>query len=328
MTAGESSIKDALVAYLTTNRDFLAETVAEAVDSLGLAEGGHVLGVGTGGGGALPALARAVGGSGTVLAIDLNPDVLPLALEYAERAGAADRVTPRAADVAAVLAGSAAAFDAIWAGDCVWPGNFDDPAEIVSRMAAAVRPGGIVALYYSNYYQSSFLPGRSRRERMLRTASEMRWGLPADGPAHNERHLAWLGRGCGTCGCGSSHGSPTPLAMTRRPAATSRRPSGPSCSSRPRHAGKPPASRPPSSTRSTSCSPPAAQATSWTSRATMPCTRRSWPPADRADSARPLVARKTHVYVRKPGHKLHSWAGAQPPGTVTVGCRWATHPTR
>lgn len=43
-----------------------------------------------------------------------------------------------------------------------WPGNFDDPASIVARMARAVLPVGVVALFYSNYYQSLFLPGRSR----------------------------------------------------------------------------------------------------------------------------------------------------------------------
>lgn len=30
--------------------------------------------------------------------------------------------------------------------------NRDDPAAMVARMAAAVRPGGIVALFYSNYH--------------------------------------------------------------------------------------------------------------------------------------------------------------------------------
>jgi hypothetical protein len=38
----------------------------------------------------------------------------------------------------------------------------------------------VVALFYSNYYQAMFLPGHSRLERQLRTASELRWGLPGD----------------------------------------------------------------------------------------------------------------------------------------------------
>lgn len=113
-----------------------------------------------------------------------------------ERLSFADRVTARAEEITDALADAASApqraFDAVWAGDVVWPGNFDDPAETVRQMAAALRPGGVVALFYSNYYQATFLPGRPRLERALRTASERRWGLPAEGPTHHERHLAWL----------------------------------------------------------------------------------------------------------------------------------------
>lgn len=85
------------------------------------------------------------------------------------------------------------AFDAIWAGDFVWPGNFDEPAATVAAMARALRPGGVVALFYSNYYRATFLPGHPRLERKLRTGSELRWGQPVDGDGqHYERHLAWL----------------------------------------------------------------------------------------------------------------------------------------
>lgn len=49
-----------------------------------------------------------------------------------------------------------------------------------------------MALFYNNYYQSLFLPGDSRLQRLLFTASQMRWGLPDSGPHRYERHLAWL----------------------------------------------------------------------------------------------------------------------------------------
>jgi hypothetical protein len=74
----------------------------------------------------------------------------------------------------------------------VWPGNFDDPADTVRRMASALAPDGVLALFYGNYHQAMFLPGHSRLERQLRTASELRWGLPAEGSAHYERHVSWL----------------------------------------------------------------------------------------------------------------------------------------
>jgi 2-polyprenyl-3-methyl-5-hydroxy-6-metoxy-1,4-benzoquinol methylase len=131
-------------------------------------------------------LACAIGTSGRVLAIDLNPAVAALAAEHASHAGVAEMVTVRSGDAAEVFTDGA--FDAIWTSDVVWPGNFDDPAAIVARMAQAVRPGGVVALFYSNYYQSLFLPGRSRLQRLLFAASRTRpcariWSRPS-GPSY------------------------------------------------------------------------------------------------------------------------------------------------
>jgi SAM-dependent methyltransferase len=196
LTMQSKELDPRLAGYLTTNRDFLAPAVAQAVASLKIPDGARVLDMGTGAGGAIPPLAQAAGPTGTVLAIDLNPAVIALARRHAAQAEAAATATVQTRDATDVLADTAAtpdtAFDAIWTGDVVWPGNFDDPGQVVRLMAQALKPGGVVALFYSNYYQSSFLPGRSRLERTLRTASELRWGLPADGPRHYERHLAWL----------------------------------------------------------------------------------------------------------------------------------------
>lgn len=273
-----------LAAYLRTNRDFVAAAVDEAVASLELREGGRVLDAGTGAGGALPPLAHAVGMAGTVLAVDLNPAVVALAAEHAAQAGIADWTTVRDGNVADVLAYAAAApdkaFDAIWAADVVWPGNFDDPADIVGQMALALRPGGIVALFYSNHYQSTFLPGHSRLERALRTASELRWGLPTSGPRHYERHLAWLlAAGLDRVTLKASRGSAFPPTTTRPCALTSSPPCGQSCGSRLPRMAPTPGSRRRIWTRCTNSSPRATPATSWTNRGTSSCTRRSWRPA-------------------------------------------------
>jgi len=193
MTA--ASLDPGLAAYLLTNREFMAPAVAEAIGSLPLPARCRALDAGTGAGGALPPLARAVGDGGTVLGVDLNPAVVALAREYAERSGVSARVTLRAVDLADVLAAASAGnegFDVIWASDVVWPGNFDHPAETVGSMARALRPGGVVALFYSHYYRATFLLGHSRLERLLRGASELRWGLPQGGPHRHERYLAWL----------------------------------------------------------------------------------------------------------------------------------------
>ena len=190
-----SSLDPRFEAYLRANRAFMAPAVEQAIASLELGSATRLLDAGTGGGGALPGLVRAAAPGAVVAAVDLHDGVIALAAEHARATGVRDQVELRATDVAAVLAEAAedgGTYDAIWAGEVVWPGNFDDPAGLVRQMAAAVAPGGVVALFYTNYYQSMFLPGHSRLERTLRTASELRWGLPGDGPTHYERHVSWL----------------------------------------------------------------------------------------------------------------------------------------
>ncbi|MFC0530954.1 class I SAM-dependent methyltransferase [Phytohabitans kaempferiae] len=129
-----------LVGYLTANRDFVDAAVAQAIAALDLPVGGRVLDMGTGAGGAIPHLANAVGPSGQVLAIDLNPAVADLAAAHAASHDVAKRVTVQAGDATGML--TEEAFDAIWSNDVIWPGNFDDPAAVVAQMARAVRPGG------------------------------------------------------------------------------------------------------------------------------------------------------------------------------------------
>jgi SAM-dependent methyltransferase len=184
------------LAYLTTNRNFTAPVVEPAIESLNLAAGTRVLDAGAGGGAALPALARAVGATGSVVAVDNEPAVVALASDYAEQTGIADRVTVQLGDINEVLVDAATApekaFDAIWAHDVVYSMYVKEPADTVQQMAQALRPGGVVALCYSNYYRSTFLTGHSHLERGLYAASEIYWGMSGDGPQHKERQLTWL----------------------------------------------------------------------------------------------------------------------------------------
>ena len=181
---------------LTINRRFTAPAFEPAIASLNLAAGARVLDFGTHGGIALPFLAHAVGTTGSVLAVDNEPPLVALTSDYVEQTGIADRVTVQLGDISEVLADAATApekaFDAIWAYDTLLTMYCEEPADVVKQMAQALRPGGVVAILYSNYYNSTTLPGHSRLERGLCTASEISMGLPADGPRHKERHLAWL----------------------------------------------------------------------------------------------------------------------------------------
>ena len=184
------------VSILAGNRYFPAPAFESAIASLNLADGARVLEIGTHHGGALPLLARAVGTTGSVLSVDGDPHCIALACDYVEQTGIADRVTVRLGDISEVLADAATApekaFDAIWAYDVILSMYFEEPADVVRQMAQALRPGGVVAVFYSNFHSSTFLPGHSHLERGLYSASELHLGLPPDGPRHKGRHLAWL----------------------------------------------------------------------------------------------------------------------------------------
>ncbi|OKK02977.1 SAM-dependent methyltransferase [Streptomyces sp. CB02400] len=183
-----------LITYLRTNRAFMAPVVEQAVGLLGLQGRHRILDVGTGAGGGLVALARAAGEQARVLGVDRNESALALALRHAEEENVLDQVHTETADLLQVAAKASGEdrFDAIWASDVIWPGNVEDPATAVARLAGALSPDGVLALFTSNYYSSTFLPGHARLERQLLTASELDWGIPADGPEHYARHVHWM----------------------------------------------------------------------------------------------------------------------------------------
>lgn len=184
--------------YLALNRAFTADVIEQAVNALAPRSPGRwrVLDAGTGTGGALPellTLARAGGGS--LLAIDLDADAVAVARTLVAELAAEDDVEVRVGDlrqVARAAAASGERFDVIWAADVVWPASFDDPAAVVAELAGALAPGGVLGLFTANYYQSMFLPGHSRIERLVRSASELTWSIPDDGPTHYERLGRWM----------------------------------------------------------------------------------------------------------------------------------------
>ncbi|WP_035841184.1 class I SAM-dependent methyltransferase [Kitasatospora azatica] len=112
-----------------------------AVAELGLHPGQAVLDAGCGTGRALPALRRTVGLDGTVLGLDLTPEML----QQAARAG-------RAA-VAALVVGDCgqlpvrtAALDAVFAAGLI--AHLPEPAANLAELARVTRPGGRLALFH------------------------------------------------------------------------------------------------------------------------------------------------------------------------------------
>ncbi len=184
--------------YLTTNRGFTAPAVEAAVASIALVDPGRptqVLDAGTGAGGALPALAQladAFGSGGTVLAVDRDARAVEVARSQTPDLASVELRVGDLREVAAEASSNGGTYDVIWSSDVIWPATFEDPSAVVRELADALASRGTLALFTTNYYQSMLLPGHSRLERLIRTASELTWGIPDDGPAHYERLGAWM----------------------------------------------------------------------------------------------------------------------------------------
>ncbi|MFJ3581918.1 class I SAM-dependent methyltransferase [Streptomyces sp. NPDC090127] len=114
---------------------------AAAVAELGLRPGASVLDAGCGTGRALPALRAAVGPAGTVVGVDLTPEMLAEAV----RAGRDGTGALLRTDVARLpLRGGT--LDAVFGAGLV--SHLADPAAGLRELARVVRPGGRLALFH------------------------------------------------------------------------------------------------------------------------------------------------------------------------------------
>ncbi|MGW2055649.1 class I SAM-dependent methyltransferase [Streptomyces sp. NPDC001840] len=114
---------------------------AAAVADLGLRPGDTVLDAGCGTGRALPPLRKAVGPRGTVLGVDLTPEML----EQAVRAGRRASGTLLLADVSRLPLCSHA-LDAVFGAGLI--AHLPHPGENLRELARVVRPGGKLALFH------------------------------------------------------------------------------------------------------------------------------------------------------------------------------------
>lgn len=125
-----------------------------------------------------------------LVAIERDPDSVEHARPLAARLGV-DLVE---GDALGWLADHPAErFALIWAGDVLWANYFASPADVVAQLAAALHPGGRLAIFTGNWYSSRFLWGYPALERWVQAANARRWQVPQDGAAtHHEQLAAWL----------------------------------------------------------------------------------------------------------------------------------------
>jgi SAM-dependent methyltransferase len=141
--------------YLTRTREFFASRAATwdtkfgndlpaytaAIAEAGLRSGGVVIDVGCGTGRALPPLRAAVGPDGSVIALDLTPEMLAAARPASQAASA----TLVLADARSLPFADASA-DAIFAAGLVH--HLPDPEAGLRELARVTRPGGLLVLFH------------------------------------------------------------------------------------------------------------------------------------------------------------------------------------
>ena len=138
-----------------------------AVQALQLPAGSRGLDAGCGIGLHTVLLAQAVGPGGHVTGLDMLPDFLPLAEDYAAQHSLSDRITFRQGDVNR-LPFDDDTFDWVWCADVLHPNPADGTLPALDEFVRVVRPGGkVVLLYWSS---QKLLPGYPLLEARLDAA--------------------------------------------------------------------------------------------------------------------------------------------------------------
>lgn len=166
----------------------LAPINRAAVAALELPPGSRGLDAGCGIGLQAILLAEAVGETGRVVGVDLQPGLLSEARARTQAAGMSRRVSFEPGDVRR-LPFASGEFDWVWSANCVGYG-MPDPQAAVAELARVVRPGGLVALLV--WSSQLLLPGYPLLEARL-NATDPGLAPFAPGSPPERHHLRGLG---------------------------------------------------------------------------------------------------------------------------------------
>ncbi|MEM6429773.1 MAG: class I SAM-dependent methyltransferase [Deinococcota bacterium] len=177
---------------------FMTPAYRSALAALDLSEGTHVLDVGCGPGGLFPLLAQEVGPQGHITGVDGSQLHLDAARDVAKQHEVQTPLTLVQADLRQPLEFAGHTFDAAWCADVLWPNLFPNPVAVVRELARVVKPGGVIAIFFGNFYRALYLPGYRRLEWLAANAGNLQWQNDeqvtsvASIPSSYERALQWL----------------------------------------------------------------------------------------------------------------------------------------
>lgn len=172
----------------------MAPALDRAIAAVGIRPGWHVLDAGCGPGGVMPRLCAAVAPNGTVLGIDYSAPHVERARRLLREQGLELSATVEVADLRGELIVEPQSCELVWTSDALYPDTVGDPAPIVARLARALKPGGVFAVFYGDWLRPLYLPGYARLEHLICAARELEYqrAHPWQGLSHPERPLAWL----------------------------------------------------------------------------------------------------------------------------------------
>jgi len=162
-SANLPSYEPMLAAY---HHAFAAELEA-MVGTLPIREGDQVLEMACGDGAYSPWLARRVGPTGALLAVDIAPQYLAVARAKSSRSPVAARVAHVAADIRR-LPLPRGSFDLVWCAQSLY--SLPDQLAAMSTMADLARPGGTVAVLEDDTIHQLVLPWPPDVELAVRAA--------------------------------------------------------------------------------------------------------------------------------------------------------------